>query len=348
MAATIAVEAKRDGQASPDEQAQASADMMDSFVLSLNEIGEHEVERCGGKAMSLGKLIRLGATVPPGFCIVSDALPYVLEANSLTGRIAGIAAQLDFEDFAAVEARTGEIRALIENVTIPAELQQRIVGRYEGLISEGSKYVAVRSSVAVRESSISSFPGMMDTYHYVLGAGEVLARVRECWASLWSARATFLSHRKRVAHDRVVIAPVVQAMVNSTTAGVLFTANPVTRDKGEVMIESNWGLGESVVSGKSMNDYFVIDKATLGIRQRKIAPKTIMVVMDAAKGSGRCELPVPPERAKVPTLSDSQLLELVRTGKAIEEHYGFEVDVEWAYQGDKLYILQARKIRDLD
>jgi pyruvate,water dikinase len=97
-----------------------------------------------------------------------------------------------------------------------------------------------------------------------------------------------------------------------------------------------------------MNDYFVIDKATLGIRQRKIAPKTIMVVMDAAKGSGRCELPVPPERAKVPTLSDSQLLELVRTGKAIEEHYGFEVDVEWAYQGDKLYILQARKIRDLD
>lgn len=348
MARAIAVDATRTGQASSDERARASDGMANSFILALNEIGEHEVERCGGKAMSLGKLIRLGARVPPGFCIVSDALPYVLETNALTGRIADIAAQLDFENFAAVEAKTGEIRALIENVTIPAALQQGVVERYEALIAEGNKFVAVRSSVAVRESNISSFPGMMDTYHYVLGAEEVLAKVRECWASLWSARATFLSHRKRVAHDRVVIAPVVQAMVNSTTTGVLFTANPVSRDKGEVMIEANWGLGESVVSGRSMNDYFVLDKSTLEIRQRKIAPKTVMVVMDAAKGSGRCELPVPPERSKVPTLSDSQLLELVRTGKAIEEHYKFEVDVEWAYQGDKLYILQARRIRDLD
>ena len=120
--------------------------MMNNFVLPLNAIGEHEVERCGGKAMSLGKLIRLGAAVPPGFCIVSDALLYVLEANGLTSRIADIAAQLDFEDFAAVEARTGEIRALIENVTIPSALQQGIVERYERLISDGSKYVAVRSA----------------------------------------------------------------------------------------------------------------------------------------------------------------------------------------------------------
>lgn len=321
---------------------------MKNFLLPLDEIGEHEVERCGGKAMSLGKLIRLGARVPPGFCIVSDALPYVLQANGLDSRIADIAARLDFADFPSIEAKTAEIRAMIESVTIPAALQQGIVEKYERLISNGTQYVAVRSSVAVRESSISSFPGMMDTYHYVLGAEEVLSRVRECWASLWSARATYLSHHKRVPHDKVVIAPIVQAMVNPVTAGVLFTANPVTKNKGEVMIEANWGLGESVVSGKSMNDYFVLDKASLEIKQRKIAPKTVMVVMDTAKGSGRCELPVPPERSKLPTLSDFQLHELARTGKAIEEHYGFDVDVEWAYQEEQLYILQARKIRDLD
>jgi pyruvate,water dikinase len=124
--------------------------MMDNFVLPLNEIGEHEVERCGGKAMSLGKLIRLGVNVPAGFCIVSDALPYVLEENGLTNRIAGISAQLDFEDFAAVEAKTGEIRAMIENVTIPSALHQGIVEKYERLISDGSKFVAVRSSGTVR------------------------------------------------------------------------------------------------------------------------------------------------------------------------------------------------------
>lgn len=321
---------------------------MTNFLLSLDEIGEQDVERCGGKAMNLGKLLRLGVTVPPGFCIVSDALPHVVEANGLNRRIADIAANLDFADFPSVEAKTAEIRALIENVTIPASLQRDIVDRYEKLISNGTKYVAVRSSVAVRESSISSFPGMMDTYHYVLGAEDVLSKVRECWASLWSARATFLTHHKHVPHDKVVIAPIVQAMVNPVTAGVMFTANPVTKNKGEIMIEANWGLGESVVSGKSMNDYFVLDKANLDIKQRKIAPKTVMVVMDTAKGFGRCELPVPPDRSKVPTLSDPQLRVLAQTGKVIEQNYGFEVDIEWAFQEEQLYILQARKIRDLD
>lgn len=321
---------------------------MKNFLLGLDQIAEHEVERCGGKAMNLGKLIRLGATVPPGFCITSDALDHVLAVTGLNGRIAEIAAGLDFADFAGVEQKTAEIRALIENLSIPADLQREIVDRYEQLIANGTKYVAVRSSVAVRDSNISSFPGMMDTYHYVLGAEEVLAKVRECWASLWSARATYLTHHKHVPHDKVVIAPVVQAMVNPVTAGVLFTANPVTKNKNEIMIEANWGLGESVVSGKSMNDYFVLDKASLAVRQRKIAPKTVMVVMDESKGSGRCELPVPADRCKLPTLSDAQLNELAGTGRRIEQHYGFDVDVEWAYQGNQLYILQARKIRDLD
>jgi pyruvate, water dikinase len=172
--------------------------------------------------------------------------------------------------------------------------------------------------------------------------------VRECWASLWSARAAYMRHHKRIPHQKAIIAPVVQLMVNSDTAGVLFTANPVTMDKTEVMIESNWGLGESVVSGKSMNDYFVLDKATLTVRDKKIAHKTVMVVADNGRGSGRIELPVPAERARLTTLSDAQLLELAEFGRRIEAHYGFNVDVEWAYEDGRLFILQARKIRDMD
>jgi pyruvate,water dikinase len=114
------------------------------------------------------------------------------------------------------------------------------------------------------------------------------------------------------------------------------------------MIESNWGLGESVVSGKSMNDYFVLDKATLTVRDKKIAHKTLMVVADDGRGSGRIELPVPAERATLTTLSDAQLLELAEFGRRIETHYGFNVDVEWAYEDGRLFILQARKIRDMD
>jgi pyruvate, water dikinase len=316
-------------------------------VVPLEEIAESDVESCGGKAVSLGKLIRLGARVPPGFCIVAQALDQVLAVNGLAARIADIASRFDFEDFAQVEIDTAEIRGLIERARIPAPLDRDIVDRYEALSANGSKYVAVRSSVAVRESSVSSFPGMMDTYHYVLGAEEVLGRVRECWASLWSARAAYLRHHKRIAHHMAVIAPVVQVMVNPDTAGVLFTANPVSKNTGEVVIEANWGLGESVVSGKSMNDYYIVDKATREIRDRKIALKTLMVVMDEAKGRDRLELPVPPERSKLPTLSDAQLLELTGIAKTIEDHYGFNVDVEWAYQTQELYILQARKIPGL-
>lgn len=317
-------------------------------VMPLEEIAENDMDNCGGKAVSLGRLIRLGARVPPGFCIVGQTLDHVLEVNGLVSRISEIASRLDFEDFPKVETETAEIRGLIERARIPASLERDIVDRYEKLSANGSKYVAVRSSVAVRETSVSSFPGMMDTYHYVLGAQEVLARVRECWASLWSARAAYLRHHKRIANHNAIIAPVVQLMVNPDTAGVLFTANPVSKNTGEVVIEANWGLGESVVSGRSMNDYYIVDKATREIRNRKIALKTLMVVMDESKGRDRVELPVPPERAKVPTLSDAQLLELTDIAKLIEDQYGFNVDVEWAYQAKELYILQARKIPGLD
>jgi pyruvate,water dikinase len=318
-----------------------------NWVLSLPDLQDDDVERCGGKAASLGKLVRMGAAVPPGFCILAEALDETVAANNLAAPIAAIAANLNFEDFAAVEKSTGDIRDMIAGATIPAALSDAIAAHYRALVTADNRYVAVRSSVAVRGTAISSFPGMMDTYHFIVGEEDVIAKVRECWASLWSSRAAHLRHHKRIPHDKGIIAPIVQLMVNSDTAGVLFTANPVTKDRGEMIIEANWGLGESVVSGRSMNDYFVLDKASLATRQRKIAKKTLMVVMDDSRGSGRIELPVPSDRSTLPTLSDAQLVELGGLGKMIESHYGFSVDIEWAYQDLHLYILQARKIRDL-
>jgi pyruvate,water dikinase len=186
---------------------------------------------------------------------------------------------------------------------------------------------------------------MMDTYHYVEGEAELLGKIRECWASLWTARAAFARHRQDIAHDRGLIAPVIQLMVNADTAGVLFTAHPITQATTEIVIESNWGIGESVVSGRSMNDFFVVDKASLAVKERRIARKNVMVTMDVGRGSGRLEQAVPPARASEPTLSEAQLVELGRTSKGIEDHFGFNVDMEWAYQDGTLYVLQARRIR---
>jgi pyruvate,water dikinase len=255
--------------------------------------------------------------------------------------------QLDFEDLGGLEVATAGIRGMIAAARIPTDLEAEILGRYKALVSDVNRYVAVRSSVAVKDSPISSFPGMMDTYHYVLGETELLERIRECWASLWTARAAFARHRQDIGHDRGLIAPVVQLMVNADVAGVLFTANPITGAVSEIVIESNWGIGESVVSGRSMNDFFVLDKGTVGLRERRIARKNVMVTMDVGRGSGRLEQAVPPERASEPTLSDAQLVELGRTSKRIEDHFGFNVDMEWAYQDGILYVLQARRVRSV-
>jgi pyruvate,water dikinase len=188
---------------------------------------------------------------------------------------------------------------------------------------------------------------MMDTYHYVLGEDELLERIRDCWASLWTARAAYVRHRQEIAHDRGLIAPVIQSMVDAAAAGVLFTANPITAATDEIVIESNYGIGESVVSGKSMNDFYVLDKAGLSVREQRIARKNLMVAMDHGRGSGRAELDVPEALVAEPTLSQAQLTELGATATRIEQHFGFPVDVEWAYHEGTLYILQARRIRGL-
>jgi len=316
-----------------------------TYTLTLREITREDVQRCGGKGANLGELTRIGAQVPPGYCIVADALPYLLRSNELDGTIAEVVEQLDFDDLNGLETATAAIRDMIVNARIPDDLDSEIRDRYRALVSDANRYVAVRSSVAVKDSSISSFPGMMDTYHYVEGEAELLEKIRECWASLWTARAAFARHRQDIAHDRGLIAPVIQLMVNADTAGVLFTAHPITQATTEIVIESNWGIGESVVSGRSMNDFFVIDKASLAVKERRIARKNVMVTMDVGRGSGRLEQAVPPARASEPTLSEAQLAELGRTSKGIEDHFGFNVDMEWAYQDGTLYVLQARRIR---
>jgi pyruvate,water dikinase len=320
---------------------------MSKLVLSFEEIKLSDTERCGGKAAGLGELIRAGIRVPGGFCVTGDALTKVIEANELTRKIADIAASLNFEDYLGVEERTGQIRALITAATIPGDLEQEIRTRYTHLVTKAQRYVAVRSSVAVKHSPVSSFPGMMDTYHYVVGADQVLEKVRECWASLWTARAAFARFRQKLAHENGVIAPVVQLMVDSYSAGVFFSANPITKNLTEMVIESNWGLGESVVSGKSMNDFFALDKSTLAIKQKRIVEKTVMVTIDDS-GAGRTEKHVPPERAHAPSISDKEAVEIGTVGKRIEKHFGFNVDVEWAFQDKILYILQTRKIRGLE
>jgi len=315
------------------------------YVKRFEEIHKDMFQQCGGKAAHLGELTHLNLNVPKGFNIIGDAFFYHLKKNQLEDQIKEIAETLRYEDFQDLEEKTEKIRKLIINVPMPEEIEQEIIEQYERLSGDKQEepFVAVRSSVAVKDSPISSFPGMMDTFHYIQGAKNVLEKVKECWASVWSSRATFSRHTKGIDHFKAIIAPTVQLMVNSEVAGVLFTLNPINGSKEDIVIEANWGLGETAVSGKSTNDLFIIHKDPFKIKDRRIGRKHQTYIQD--KRGGATWVEVEPVKVTKPTLTDSQIQELCRLGMTIEEHYGCPQDIEWAYEKGNLYVLQARKAK---
>ena len=320
---------------------------MGKFVKTFGEMTREDIQEAGGKAANLGELTQNGYNIPPGFCVTSEALSYHTEKSNLQPEIDAIAANFDYEDFGEMEEKTAQIRDLIANAEIPDDLYKEISGAITALNTPEQSFVAVRSSVAVKDSPVSSFPGMMDTYHYLKGEEEIVEHIRKCWSSLWTSRATFNRYHKNIDHHLGLIAAIVQKMVNPEMAGILFTANPITSSRDEMVIEANWGLGESVVSGKSMNDFFLLDHSSGKEKLRKIAKKTVMVCFDQDKGFGRKEMAVAPDMMDATTLSEEQVNELGNIGLKIEGVFGFPQDIEWAYQKGELFILQSRNIRTL-
>ena len=320
---------------------------MGKFVKTFGEMTREDIQEAGGKAANLGELTQNGYNIPSGFCVTSGSLSYHTEKNNLQPEIDAIAANFNYEDFGEMEEKTTKIRDLIASAEIPDDLYKEISGAIAALNTPEQSFVAVRSSVAVKDSPVSSFPGMMDTYHYLKGEEEIVEHIRKCWASLWTSRATFNRYHKKIDHRLGLIATIVQKMVNPEMAGILFTAHPITSSRDEMVIEANWGLGESVVSGKSMNDFFVLDHSSGKEKSRKIAKKTVMVCFDQDKGFGRKEMAVAPDMMDATTLSEEQVNELGNIGLKIEGVFGFPQDIEWAYQKGELFILQSRNIRTL-
>jgi len=356
------------------------------FIKGFEELRKEMFQDCGGKAAHLGELTSLNLNVPPGFSVLGNAYYHHLEVNNLQERINAMAAALNFDDFQGLETKSNEIRDLIIAAPVPDGIRQEIVEYYGRLGSSdmtpattaetNEPFVAVRSSVAMKDSAVSSFPGMMDTYHYVKGSDEVVEKVRECWASLWSGRAAFARHSKGLDHNKAVIAPTIQLMVNAEIAGVLFTVNPVTGSNDEIVVESNWGLGETVVCGKYHSDLYVLTKSPcfahpspacfgkgaskggtytyasgvtntpnvcVTIAKKKIAQKYETYVQAAGGGAETVE--VPQEKVGLATLTDEHVQELCRTVCLIEKHYGCHQDIEFAFEKGTLYILQARKAK---
>jgi pyruvate,water dikinase len=311
------------------------------FILNLDS-PQATLERVGGKGASLARMAAAGLPVPSGFHVTTDVYRRYVDENHLGDGILSAVAQARANDPATFDRASAQIQSLIGTGTIPGDIAGIIRQRYEELGTDAP--VAVRSSATAEDLPGMSFAGQLESYLNVRGGDEVIHAVKRCWASLWTGRAIAYRQRQGIRPEDVGIAVVVQQLVAAQVAGVVFTANPVTGARDELMINAAWGLGEAIVSGRVTPDTIVIDKQTGAIASQEIAGKEVMTVRLEL---GTREEPVPAGKRRRAALEPAQAAELARLGVKIEQLYGQPMDIEWAMCDGRIFIVQARPVTAL-
>ena len=318
-----------------------------AYVLWFDELKREEVNLVGGKSSSLGELTSsTNVPVPYGFATTAYGYREFMKETGLEDRIRQELDDLDdVENSALLREVCTKIRRMICQEEMPAALAEAIRKSYEELgekVGEKDPFVAVRSSATAEDLPDASFAGQQDTYLNVRGADTIIEKVKECYASTFTDRATYYRVKQGFDHMTVALSAAVQMMVFSKAAGVMFTVDLVTGNDNNILIEGSWGLGEYVVQGTVTPDNFRVDKQKMVITDRMINDKNIRLVR---KADGDCiEEIVPADEANKQVISDEQVLELAEYAKAIEKHYGCYMDMEWGVdeRNGKIWILQAR------
>lgn len=316
-----------------------------TFSFDSTETPVHE--RLGGKCTSLAIMTSAGAPVPPGFAITTDAFDAVLNQTTLREHILRVLDGLDVDDTAEVERRAAHVRELILTQMVPDDVRDETIAAYDALMEQcgGEVPVAVRSSATAEDLPDASFAGQQDTYLWITGQKDVLQKVRECWASLYTARAITYRAANKIPDEGLSMAVAVQKMVNSRTSGVAMTIDPKNGDRSKIVIDSSWGLGELVVSGEVTPDNYLIDKVLLQVIERIISDKHEELVPTGYGTVERRE--VDADRRNSPSLSEDEIVAVARLAKSAEKHYGTVQDVEWAIDADlpaghNVLLLQSR------
>jgi pyruvate,water dikinase len=317
------------------------------LVAWFGEFDRRDVASAGGKGASLSDMARAGLPVPPGFVVCTHTFKEFLTGSGLEEYILASLDQIDVEDTAALDQVAQTITARIETQETPQALSDVILQAYHRMCEEygGTAVVAVRSSAAAEDSQAASFAGQQETYLNVFGDHHLLNQVRACWGSFFHSRAIFYRKQRGDLKD-TSIAVVVQRMVDPDKSGVMFTVDPVQRRRDRLMIEAAWGLGEAVVSGLVTPDNYVVRKRDGKLLSKHISHKPEMIVRQDS-GVGVKHVPLGPEKADAQVLTPEEIDRLAQLGQQIEAHFGAPQDVEWAIEGENLYVLQSRPVTTL-
>ncbi|MCY4057295.1 MAG: phosphoenolpyruvate synthase, partial [Gammaproteobacteria bacterium] len=308
------------------------------------EIGADDgLEVVGGKGKSLAKLAEAGFNVPGGFVVTAAAYRSFVATNQLQQKIVSLAKPAVVDGRVSFESASDAIQALFAEHDLSAEIIAEIRQAY-GPVDDAP--VAVRSSANAEDLPGLSFAGQQETYLNVSGADEVVAAVRNCWASLWTPQAISYRHQNGIDQGSVAMAVVVQVMVPAKVSGILFTANPATGERSEIIVNASFGLGEAVVSGQVTPDTYIVDKETLRAKDTVIGPKAQQIVADGSQGTRLAD--VDEESRGQSSLTDDMLRQLSTTAIDIEQLFdGVPQDIEWAVVDDDLFLLQSRPITNL-
>ena len=331
---------------------------MVEYVVSLDKLGNHDVERVGGKNASLGEMISnlagAGVSVPGGFATTSQAYRDFIDHNNLNERIHQLLDTLDVDDVNALAKAGTQIRQWVMEGELPPRLDTDIRTAFAEMAQgNDSMAVAVRSSATAEDLPDASFAGQQETFLNIRGVDNVICAAKEVFASLFNDRAIAYRVHQGFDHRQVALSVGVQRMIRSETAaaGVMFTLDTESGFRDVVFITGSYGLGETVVQGAVNPDEFYVHKPTLeagrpAVLRRNLGSKAIKMIYGTEATAGKSVETVdvdPAERQRF-ALTDAEVTELAKQAMIIEKHYGCPMDIEWAKDGDegKLYIVQAR------
>jgi pyruvate,water dikinase len=313
-------------------------------IAWFDEVGKNDLGLVGGKGANLGELTQAKIPVPPGFIVTSDAYFDFIKATKITEFISHYLKYLDVNDSALLQETANEIKNKISTAKMPDYIRNEIKAAYKKL---NAKRVAVRSSATAEDLPDASFAGQQRTFLNVTGEDDVVKAVQNCWASLFEPRAIFYREEHRFDHFEVGIAVPVQTMVQSEMSGVLFTVEPLSSDDTKILIEAIYGLGELIVSGDVTPDLYLLEKKNFKILEKTVAKQAWQLIgNDKVKADleGNIRADIPEELQGKQKIDDKDIIQLAKLGKKIEDLYKSPQDIEWAKQGDQLYIVQARPV----
>ncbi|HJJ28191.1 MAG TPA: phosphoenolpyruvate synthase [Methanocorpusculum sp.] len=308
-------------------------------ILWLKEIRNTDIPSVGGKGASLGEMTHVGLPVPNAFVVTAQAFRRFLELTKLDKTMFPMLEKLDVDDNDELNAVSEKARVMVSTAKMPAAIKKEILDAYKKMGT--GTVVAVRSSATAEDLPDASFAGQQDTYLNILGEKDVIDAVQRCWASLYTARAVYYRAKNGFEDSQVNIAVVVQQLVFSQRAGVMFSRHPVSGAE-TVIIEGSFGLGEAIVSGTVSPDNYVYDRKTGKIVSKNIAIKSYEIIPDGKKGTKT--VAITGKRQTEQALTDKEIKGLAELAMKSEAHYKHAQDMEWGIVDGKIYILQSRPI----